>query len=332
MNRKELFEESTSDSIVAWKIFRDTYAEHKRELCNTKFLYSFYEGQDDSKYYNNRIENFQNLNVSHVECKGKEKLLSINKIIKIKRKNYKKGKFLFFADKDFDNIINKRQFKELKKIKNLYITPSYAIENFYTTLRCFQRILKSEFILKGERCICETDNEYIKLCQIFTARQNEFHDSILDINAWIATQNYFIINKDNDVKVAYGQLNLFTNNNPIITLDLNSVQLNETNLLNFLENKFANSFKLTDLEVKKKFDEIKLVLSKNKQKKFRGKFEEDFLGKFLRKLMAECNTNRLTNIGINSKIKVNLTLNSILSNLSQYADTPKSLKTFIQNN
>ncbi len=331
-NRKEVFKEARTKPLVVWNDFINIFKKHKREQKNNNFIYCFYEGKDDSKYYNNRIETIQELSVSHFESKGKENLLSLYEIIQKRKKVYSEGKLSFFIDKDYDDMINPIEFEKWKKKEDLYVTSTYSIENFYTTLNVFQKILKSEFILESKNSLKETDNEFEILSKLFSDRQSEFHQFMLDINTWIATQNYFLRETDEYRNISFSDLSLFNKNNPIIKLSLNEVRLNQGNILIFLENKYTESFKISDINVQFKFDEFKEILSQNKQMNFRGKFEEEFLNKFLQILIEECNKSKLDYIGIHAKIKTNLVLNNmnLLSSLSQYSDIPSCLKSFLK--
>jgi len=329
MNRVDVLNSSREDNPIVLTEFNNIYKKHKRENRVIDYLYCFYEGKDDSKYYNFRVENINSNNkkVSHLSCKGKDKVIKLCNILKSKEKVYKEGKLLFFIDKDFDALIKQDKLKELQKIEDLYITPTYSIENLYTSIGAFHEILKSEFHLM------ETEENFQKLTDLFRLRQNEFHQIMLDVNSWIATQNYFLETLDTEErrKIPYNELNI----DKFLRINLEKITYKEENLLEFLENKFDESFKMEEIEVFDKFRELKDKLSQNSQVNFRGKFELEFLTKFLISLKERCTQKDglgLCFIGINKKIKVQLTLNDTISNLSQYADTPECLKRFIIGN
>ncbi|MEA2028460.1 MAG: DUF4435 domain-containing protein, partial [Campylobacterota bacterium] len=237
---------------------------------------------------------------------------------------YRDGQLVYFIDKDFDDLIKQEKFKGLQEIENLYITPTYSIENFYTTLEVFQRILKSEFHL------IETESDFEKLTELFLERQNEFHHIMLNVNAWIATQNYFSYTQE-ERNIPYNELSI----DRFVKITLEKIEVKEDNMMEFLENRFQESYKMEDSEVSIKFQELKAKLFQNTQANFRGKFELEFLKKFLTRLIEKCNQKDgcgLKFIGINQKIKVQLILSDTISNLSQYADTPQCLRQFIKDN
>lgn len=325
MNRVDVLNNAKQDNPTILTEFNNIYKKHKRENRLINYLYCFYEGKDDSKYYNFRIENINtnNKKVSHLHCKGKAKVIKLLNLLKSKEKIYKEGKLLFFIDKDFDDLIKEDKLEKLQKIENLYITPTYSIENFYTTLEAFQEILKSEFHLM------ETEDSFQKLTELFRVRQDDFHQIMLEVNSWIATQNYFLDTTE-ERKIPYNELNI----DKFLTMNLEQITQKEENILEFLENRFQESFKMEELEVFEKFQELRNSLSQNSQLSFRGKFELEFLKLFLILLKEKCNQKDgfgLSCIGINHKIKVQLTLNDAISNLSQYAKTPDCLKKFVLN-
>jgi len=323
MNRKEKLKKARLDPPVVSQEFRNIYIKHKKEDKLNDYFYCFYEGQDDSKYYNHRIEGFCEREVSHLSTDGKENLIKVCQILERRKNTYKNSQLLFFIDKDYDEFIKYEDLDKLRNISNLYITPSYSIENFYTTQKVFERIIKSEFHLT------EIDVNFEKLVELFLERQKEFHEIILDVNVWIATQNYFLYTKEKR-NIPYNQLSL----DKILKISLEKIESKHYNIVTFLENKFSKSFLIENEEINNKFQELKTLFSEsNFQIIFRGKFEIDFLNKFLKLLVEKANQKDgkgLDFIDINEKIKIKLTLNDTIANLTQYADTPSCLKEFVQ--
>jgi hypothetical protein len=314
MNRREILKNARLDAPVVSQEFRNIYIKHKNQDKLNDYFYCFYEGKDDSKYYNHRIEGLCEREVSHLHTDGKENLLKIYRILDRRKRTYQHSQLLFFIDRDYDFFIKPNELIDLEKISNLYITPTYSIENFYTTKKAFARIVKSEFH------IVETDEKFDKLINLFLERQKEFHQIILDINSWIATQNYFLFTKE-ERNIPYNELKL----DKILKISLQNVESKHQSIVEFLENKFAESFLMEDEEIDNKFQELKALFSENNfQIIFRGKFEIDFLNKFLKLLVEEANQKDgkgLNFIDINEKIKTNLSL----------ADNPECLKEFIYN-
>jgi len=325
MNRKEKLKKARLSPVIISQEFRNIYIKHKKENRLNNYYYCFYEGLDDSKYYNDKIRNFSEREVTHLSTDGKDNLIELYKILDKRKSIYLGSELLFFRDRDYDNFIKYDEIEKFRKIINLYITPTYSIENFYTTKIAFERIVKSEFN------IIETDDKFEKLINLFLERQKEFHKIMLDINAWIATQSYFLYTKEKR-NIPYNELNL----SQLIKISLQKIKPKHQNIIGFLENKFSESFLIEDEEINSKFQELKTLFDKsNFQVIFRGKFEIDFLDKFLKLLVEKANQKDgkgLEFIGINEKIKIKLILNDTISNLTQYADTPDCLRGFFSIN
>jgi hypothetical protein len=265
-------------------------------------LFCFFEGED-SKYYGIRIKNITRPEKDiYFSCKGKEGVLGIYKMLS-SRKSYENARKAYFIDRDFDQSIAE------KNIKEIYETPCYSIENFYTSVKCFSEILKSEFKL------AETDQSFINCISLYTNLQKEFHDAVELLNTWIACQR----NRSSILNIS--DLNV----QRLVTIDLTKITINYTT--SDLQNIFPSLPPISQMELDSKKSEF---LASNRQKSFRGKFEAEFLYVFLNKLMNEANQGSYPYF--NQKVKVNLHFSrrTIISDLSQYADTPNCLYEYLE--
>lgn len=272
-------------------------------------LFCCFEG-DDSKYYFKRIEDstgFSPANIVSLACGGKAEVLRLYNMIKIKSE-YKMVKFLYFIDRDFDP-----EAKEKDGV--LYETPVYSVENFYTTLDAFIRIIKCEFNYT------ETDEEYELLIKLYLDRQKEFHQKTMYFNAWLACQ------RDHSSKGATTRLNLnnFSLNRIVSKIGLDDIEsaYNKTTL----EALFPSAVHLTDVEIEEKiayFGQFDL------QRIFRGKFEIDFLFEFLEaiKLGYKSSDSRLKK---KEGVHLNQSKRNMIAEFSQYASTPSCLSTYLGN-
>lgn len=271
-------------------------------------LFCCFEG-DDYKYYGFRIENLLQINSDNLQfftCGGKREVLRLYEMINQNEK-YKDVKISYFVDKDFDESIIE------KYNKKIYETPCYSIENFYTTVSAFKKILKYEFNI-------DEPNEDFQIClDLFNARQKEFHDKIKLFNAWI-----------------YCQRDL-SNSNGTSRLDLTDFKLNkiipEINLNEIvarydkekIEELFPKALKIPNESLELKIAELERL---NPQICFRGKFEIDFLYKFIQAMKLEFKKPD----GLIKKqrgVKMTDSRQNLISELSQYADTPICLKNYI---
>jgi len=163
MNPSELLKDSKSANVVF----------HQFVLLHRKYktdLFCFYEGKD-TQYYFPRI-NLVEENHHILVCGNKKSVLDAHKLIKMR---YSEFRTKFFIDSDFD--VN-------EELIDVYITPSYSIENLYCTDKVFSNILKNEFLLNSE------DEEYKILMRLYTQRQKEFHKGIRLFNLW-----YFVLKR-----------------------------------------------------------------------------------------------------------------------------------------
>ena len=138
-------------------------------VCNPDALFVFYEGQD-SDYYYPRLQRFAGRPVETVKCNGKEKVISVYKILVTKPEydKYRKG---FFIDKDFD-------LNTAPEMSNFYITSGYSIENFYMTDNCIEETLKQMFNFHtGDGLLLSIVADYKKMRQCY-------FDAILLFNTW----------------------------------------------------------------------------------------------------------------------------------------------------
>ena len=135
-----------------------------RSKYNTS-LFCCFEG-DDSKYYGWRIQTRLNLDIDNLQffnCGGKSEVLRFYNMIN-KNNDYMHVNLAYFVDRDFDESIIDKYSNEI------YETPCYAIENFYTTISAIKRILKCEFNFD------ESEKDYYICLNLFIERQKEFHE------------------------------------------------------------------------------------------------------------------------------------------------------------
>lgn len=172
MSRCNLLNEmkaSTESGHVAYANFVRVYSK-----TNPNMVYCFFEGDEDKKYYGTRIAIKYEREFQDFTCVGRDLVLKAKELIK-NRKEYDKAKALFFIDKDYTNDTVDNE---------LYVTPCYSIENFYSTEETLKKILQNEFNMN------ESDKNFIKIVDLYTELLDSYHNKLLFLNAWLSCQYY----------------------------------------------------------------------------------------------------------------------------------------------
>ena len=82
---------------------------------------------------------------------------------------YKLKNKLFFIDKDYEKH---------RLDSDVYMTPKYAVENFYVSHTAIERILKTHFGIN------EDDPEFSMVLDSFNEGYKEFIQHLTDMNLW----------------------------------------------------------------------------------------------------------------------------------------------------
>jgi len=284
---------------------------------DTNTLYCFYEGKDDTKYYRIRIENIsENSNIEWFHCEGKDNVIGAYEMIKKLDDYYDLNRLLFFVDKDFSTHI---------KNEDIYCTPYYSIENFYTQREVVEKIFQDEFkLIKNS----SENDDYNTALQIYDELLLKFHTEILFLNAWLACQNDKRIMKAEKRRLNIDdKLKSYFSN--IVYDDLINIS-DFTDLKNIesLKNIFPDAYDISETEINDKLEEFR---NKDGTKFFRGKFELKFLVSFLKRIKEELGKR---NSKIFSKrysgINIQIDFPSAMSSLTQYAITPNCLRKYLE--
>jgi hypothetical protein len=267
-------------------------------------LYCFFEGED-SKYYGIRIKNIVRPEKDiYLNCNGKEGVLGIYRMLS-SRNYYKNARTAYFVDRDFDQSIYIIGISGIR----IYETPCYSIENFYTSVQCFSEILKNEFKLT------ESDENFERCIALYTKLQEEFHNAVELLNVWVACH------RDKSSQLNISDITLLR----FIHVDLKQV------IATYTIEDLHNMFPSLPIILPQELDAKKSELSVNtRQKSFRGKFEIEFLIAFLQKLIDEANQGNYPHFTRKVKVVLKFTKRTIISDLSQYADTPDCLYSYLE--
>ena len=271
-------------------------------------LFCFFEGED-SKYYGSRIEQYTGYNSTKIvnyNCGGRDEVERAYLLIS-KKREYDKVNKIFFIDSDYTP---KKQLSS-----HIYQTPCYSIENFYSSVECFGKILNREFGINS------IDADYKKCIDDYTNRQCEFHNYTEFFNAWLFCQRSEEERKKRkavvlkDFKIA----KLFSE------ITITKVEKKDEIDKEFLKECFPNSY---DIEEEQINSVSKKWSSKKAQQIYRGKFEMEFLRKILESLVVENKAHTYFSETYNC-VRLNPGSN-MLSSLSAYADTPRCLIEFLE--
>ena len=187
--------ESLTEASVVW----EKYTRDVKNNPNRYFV--FYEGKD-RQYYDCRIRNFtKNYNAYEVGGKSKVEEL-VDKFTH--EEGYKLKNKLFFIDKDYEKH---------RLDSDVYMTPKYAVENFYVSHTAIERILKTHFGIN------EDDPEFSMVLDSFNERYKEFIQHLTDMNLWA------ICCQVNKVKIDFDLLGLKNNADNIVKIKHEKLEL-----------------------------------------------------------------------------------------------------------
>lgn len=298
----ESIRDSKQKGVVAFAKFCQDKKGH--EDC----LFCFFEGED-SKYYGSRIEQYTEYpsnKIINYNCGGRKEVERVHLLIS-KRCEYNGINKMFFIDSDY--IPN----KEL--VSDMYQTPCYSIENFYSSLECFGRIINREFGINS------IDADYNKCITDYCNRQREFHHSTEFLNVWLCCQRAeeeikkqkTVVLKDFKVAKLFSEISIV------------NVESKATINRDILKSHFPNAYDINEQQIDKVYETWS---SKKAQQVYRGKFEMEFLRKVLESLIDKNKAHTYFSEVYNC-VHINPGSN-MLSSLSAYADTPACLITFLR--
>lgn len=279
--------------------FSQLKSNKKENLQNN--IFCFYEGKD-AQYYIPRIRVIDNNNcdIYDYHCGGKDKVLKINKIIKEKC-GIDDCKILFFVDKDFNDNSHIDS--------DIYITPYYAIENFYIKDNVIKDFLSAELQINinGDE---NAKKDYLKSLELFYERRQRFIKDVLLLNAWYSLQ----IKKGEKTKIK-----------PDLKKIKEYKKLPDDISLDMLRKNTINYIDIEENEIKQEMERI----DKNPLELMRGKYFIEFLYEYLSYITSD----KAKTDGLLTKkrgISHTIGKNNLISLLSQYAETHNSLRSYLQ--
>lgn len=272
-------------------------------------VYCFVEAQEDLVYYGSvfRVLSVKK-EIRFFQCKGKDGVLSAHKLLQSKRK-YRDASKGFFIDRDFDRKIWNR---------DIYETPYYSIESFYTSMGFLNNILVSIFnipLYSDDHNACLSS--FLKL-------QKKFHEGIINLNSMLAC--YSKIRAGSSQRLPRLKIDAIFK----LPDDLVSVDLGKINLQSNTHSDLDSLFSLKGLISKSKFKKRRKKMQKlNKAQRFRGKFEIFFMIKFLHRLKHLIEDSRKTFCSTTYKTPVQFNKETFMVLTNSFADVPNCLRRYI---
>lgn len=269
----------------------------------TSRIYCFVEDYD-MPYYSALINALTVEEWTSIRCKGKEKVLEIHDYLK-DMPTYNQYAKRYFVDRDFDD--------NSSLDNDIYVTPSYSVENFYLTDECMRKILETEYEIDP----VDDEEIYNKTMTFFQTKREEFHQAVLLFNAWYACLHDEPSWNHDDVCLGDKfpkDLMTYSIEHPITY----------TYSMADIEAKYPDAINITAQKIEDKKQELKANLIYN----LRGKYEIEFLYKFIAFLNQDAGTRARQ--FTKKKKNFNFGLDGALSAISQYATIPEDLKTYIK--
>ena len=304
MSRVQILKDSRQSSSVKFLEFTRVVSKNKVAIM--------FEGED-AKYYSIRINSIlPDLEWASINCGGKKNVIQLRKDIR-NHPNYYNAPCLFFIDSDFDNN------EEIANLTDVYLTPCYSIENLYFTENAFIRIMDSEFKSSATN---ERSGDFESALYTYRKIKEEYLSAISGFNYLIKEIRRIENEGSSTGKLYINDLSL----NKLVKISLDQVdKIYDENQPENIFPKMASDLDINLSNSKDYFSNISLELW------FRGKQHLEFFRNFLVHLINDINSKTERKVfSTKGKVKLNLTTDNCVSDLSQYADTPPCLITFLK--
>lgn len=268
-------------------------------------IFLFFEGRDDFKYYCPRISSIKNdIEYKKYDCNGKENVIKVYKMIADKTTDDKNIIKMFFVDKDFDD--NSLLDEEI------YVTPTYSIENLFFTDCAIKNMIWAEMGLsehsQDDECDFNTAFEYI------INFRDEIIRDILYGNACYSLQIRKAYEKGVDKP--------------------NLLQIKKYDVIKMIsrfediKSRISDYIEVSEIEIETECAR----LNSDPVRLLRGKYLLEKMPKCINKIVEESNKGRNHSEHFFSKRRhmiLNTSEKTLISDLSSYAETPACLTKYI---
>ena len=190
--------------------FLTSWKNRKKDI---KLVYLFYEGVDDNFFYNHYVEkiysNYKLIEPLPNGCEGKS---SMNKLyLQISKwtdswKKHPRSIFLFFCDRDYDELLETNYAFQCEKNLNSFTTAFYSIESYLIQKGVFARML-------GALSISNVDQEKLKkhyedLDNSIMKLYMDFAQKMLGLTLCVMTQRKFEKNNPSESKISLDKVSI----------------------------------------------------------------------------------------------------------------------------
>ena len=269
-------------------------------------IFLFFEGIDDFKYYCPRISFVCNdKKYKKYDCNCKKNVLRIHSMITNQTVKDNKSITMFFVDKDYDDNSN---------IDNdIYITPTYSIENLYFTDWAIENMIRAEMGLSEHSK--DDENDFNVAYNYVINFRDKIINDILYGNACYSLQ----IKKSHEIDGVKPNLSAIKRYDDI------------ANISEFkdIKGKIKNYIEVSDDEIEEEYERLK----SDAIRYIRGKYMLEKMSKCIQKIEEESNKGANHERHWFSKkrrMRLNTSESTLISDLSNYAETPRCLINYIQ--
>ena len=269
-------------------------------------IFLFFEGIDDFKYYCPRISFVCNdKKYKKYDCNCKKNVLRIHSMITNQTVKDNKSITMFFVDKDYDDNSN---------IDNdIYITPTYSIENLYFTDWAIENMIRAEMGLSEHSK--DDENDFNVAYNYVINFRDKIIKDILYGNACYSLQ----IKKSHEIDGVKPNLSAIKRYDDI------------ANISEFkdIKGKIKNYIEVSDDEIEEEYERLK----SDAIRYIRGKYMLEKMSKCIQKIEEESNKGANHERHWFSKkrrMRLNTSESTLISDLSNYAETSRCLINYIQ--
>ena len=271
-----------------------------------------FEGEDE-KYFSQRVtDGLAPLNWNGLNAGGKKVVLDLFGAIST-HPEYEKSRYICFIDRDFEDWLDN------PNPDKIYITPCYSIENFYVSEDCFKRIISSEFKVTEFN---EYREEFGKCLGFYRSSKSEFAINTSHFNYWVKAHR--IMERDDKAPSSLNVRNVKIGD--LVTIDFNGI--NASYDFEDPTSVFKDSLKVELCSGAMEEAQASLPIDKW-ESRFRGKQVAEFIRILLMLLKTDRTSRTPSFFSEKGSVRLSLSKDNLISELSQYADTPSCLIDFL---